>query len=259
MQQGIDHKMPGFLHVPKTGGTYLGQLESDTVAVINPMISFGHAYFVDQDNELNPVYVKHDPDSARHMALPRKRAETHFVFSTVRNIFAWLVSYAGHAGGWNPKYPSLNHYDQVDAKKGFEHLIKVIASREDQWPSRKFIHCQLFSSGSDLMVDWINRQESLDENLAIMAGHLGLEYKQKPPQRVGGVGDYRRYYTDELIELVAKTWSRELLLFGYDFEGAKTESALITGEISRDQKAGIKYLWKQDRLTISGKELPRKA
>jgi hypothetical protein len=246
-----------FLHVPKTGGTYLGQRETDAEAVISPIVYLGHSYVGESGQDLNPIYLQHDPENARNVLAP-KTVETYFVFSTVRNIFAWLVSYAGHAGGWNPKYPALKHYDRPHANKGFEYLIKVIANREDQWPNRKFIHCQLFSGKGDLVVDWVNRQETLDEDLASLAPREGLEYRKKAPQRVGATSDYRRFYNDELIELVSKTWGRELSLFGYDLDGCSAAPGLLGREISKEQKGSIKYFWKDDKLAVAGAEVPRR-
>jgi hypothetical protein len=255
-QQNGNHSAVAFLHVPKTGGTYLGQRETDADAVIRPIVYLGHSYVGEPGQDLNPIYLEHDRENARNVLLP-KSMEQYFVFSTVRNIFAWLVSYAGHAGGWNPKYPALKHYDRPHANKGFEYLIKVIANREDQWPSRKFIHCQLFSSQGDLVVDWINRQETLDGDLASLAPGLGLEYRKKAPQRVGATNDYRRFYNDELVELISKTWGRELSLFGYDLDGCSAQPGLLGREVPKEQKASVKYFWKEDKLAVAGTEVLR--
>jgi len=251
-------KSPTFIHVPKTGGTYVMQLESGDEAVLQGVRSFGHSYVIDHENELNPIYLWHCGQLAREAVVPRGMVDGSFVFATVRNIFSWLVSYAGHAAGWNPRYEASRHYDHANARKGFEYLVKVIANREEQWPNRKFIHCQLFSSGTDLIVDQINRQETLDKDLAGLAGRLGMPYQKKTAQRVGAAPDYRPLYTDALIDLVSTTWNRELELFGYNFEGCQMESALLQRQVSKQQKSTVKYCWKKDKLTVSGLELPRR-
>ena len=254
----VREKAPAFIHIPKTGGTYLMQLESDQQPVLRGIKSFGHSYVIDQEGELNPIYLNHAPQLALSSVVPRETADACFMVSTVRNIFSWLVSYAAHAGGWNPRYNDPSHYDYANANKGLDYLVKVIAHRDQVWPCRKFIHCQIFSSGGDLMADQINRQESLDDDLAQMAARLNMAYRRKPPERVSGHKDYRRYYTDELVEIVSKTWSRELRLFGYGFDEFDPTKAVIAGETSRQQKESIKYNWKLDNLTIGGQEIPRR-
>jgi len=250
-------KIPAYIHIPKTGGTYLAQLEADKKFVITPIKYFGHFYVIDNSDDLNPLYMDYDMQNAKEAVIPRSIVEKYIVFSTVRNIFKWLVSYAAHAGGWNSRYVDRNHYDYDNANKGFEYLLNVIANREDTWPNRKFIHCQLFSSGGDLIVDWLNRNETLDEDLERMADKLKMNYQKKERQRVGGLTDFRRYYTDELIDIVYKIWGRELRLFGYSFDNCDLDKAILKQEISREQKSGIKYSWEKDKLIINGEEICR--
>ncbi|NJD56666.1 MAG: hypothetical protein FIA94_09720 [Nitrospirae bacterium] len=250
-------KIPAYLHIPKTGGTYLTQWESDSRPVLSPMRYIGHYYVADHEEDLNPLYQGYDPDNARRTVIRKSELADNVVFATARNPFSWLVSYASHAGGWNPRYANTEHYDYANASRGFDYMLKVIANREDLWPNRKFIHCQLFSSGGDLIIDRLNRNETLDDDLAEMAASLKIRYRTRPRQRVGGLNDYRQYYTDALIDLVSVTWGRELRLFGYDFGSYNLDNAVMKKDISPEQKAKIVYSWKEDRLVIAGNRIPR--
>jgi len=162
------------------------------------------------------------------------------------------VSYAGHAGGWNAKYRDPEHYDYEAANKSFDFLVKTIANREDLWPNRKFIHCQLFCNNGQLITDWLNKVETLDDDLTVLAVAAGVSYKRRPRQRVGCRTDYRQYYTDSLVELVYKTWSRELKLFGYDFESTELSSGLLHRAIDKKTKGSIQYYWSDDKLFLNG-------
>jgi hypothetical protein len=241
-----------FLHVPKTGGTYLSAREAGQ-PVLSGMRYLNHAYVICHPGELNPLYVHTRPELARSKVILRHRIRAP-LFSVVRNIFDILVSYAGHAGGWNPKYANPGHYDFAPANRGFEYLLQTIANREDLWPNRRFIFQQLFDSGGGLVADRILRNETLDDDVAAMALGLNLAYRRQARARVGVRADYRSYYNDKLIRLVAETWGRELRLFGYDFDN--TEAAAATAVLPRNVdarlKAEVRYYLGSDALTIAG-------
>lgn len=239
---------PAYIHVPKTGGTYLAQLDSGALPVLFPFYYLGHTYIIDDALDMNVIYLNHDLVLAKQRVTRREDINNFFIFATVRNIFDWLVSYASFAGGWKYKGGNPSHYDYKNAKRGFEYLVKTIANREEPWPSRKLIHCQLFSSDGNLVVDWLNRTNTLDSDLHLLARKLNLYYKKREKQKVSKRNDYRNYYNDELINLVYDTWGRELKLFGFDFDNSICDNAILKREIESDIKKRIKYLYKEDVL-----------
>lgn len=243
----VPSNCPVFIHVPKTGGTYLGQMESSGSTVLRPVRHLGHCIVADSGVSLSNGFppVGLNPASLT----PRRKLDGKTVFSTVRNPFDFFVSYAAHAGGWNPKYRDPDHYDYEAANKGLDYLLKTIADREDTWPSRKFLFFQLFSTGGDFLPNWVCRTETLDDDLYVMAKKLGLKYSKAPKQRVGGIGDYRKHYNDELVELVNKTWARELALYGYSFEGEPL-SPLVGLEVSPAVSEQLKYSFMRDELVL---------
>ncbi len=247
MELGLRRPGLAYIHIPKTGGTYLAQLESDKNPVISPIRHLGHVCIV-EDKTAPSVYPPEGFTNPHIME--KKELRDYFIVSTVRNPFAFLVSYASHAGGWNPNYRDTCHYDYSNANKSFDYLLKTIADREHPWPSRKFIHFQLFCDSGDFLADWLNRTETLDNDLRDLARYLNINYRKRPKQRIGSNKDYRVYYNDELIDLVRQTWRDELELFGYDFDGIKGGSLSFKRRISRREKESVKYFWKDDCLAI---------
>jgi hypothetical protein len=234
----------------------MGQRETGGEPVLSPMKSLGHIQVIQNPGEENTIYHFHDPQLAKKRVILYEKTRHFFLFSTTRNIFDWLVSYAWHAGGWNPKYRDTNHYDFENANKGFEYLLKTIAHRDYPWPSRRLIHCQVFSTGGNLVVDWVNRTETLDEDLALLAAKLGVRYTRKEKQRVSRKKkDYQYYYTDSLIELVYETWKQEIRLFGFEFDGIDLDNALIKKEISPAQKEQVTYSLESNCVFLNGREL----
>ena len=245
-------RLPAYIHIPKTGGTYLSQLEADRKAIISPLKYLGHVCIIQGSDPGGSVYP---PKNG--VVLTRKLEDVgkYYLFSTVRNPFEWLVSYASHAGGWNRRYYDSNHYDFKAANKGFDYLLNTIFDREDIWPNRKLLHFQIFSDKGRLIVDWINRNKTLDDDLSRLAGKLHLNYKLKERQRIGKHDDYRIYYNDKLIDLVYSVWRKDFILFGFDFEGCSIEKAMIKNEIAEDQKHSIKYTWHDDDLRIDQRKI----
>lgn len=232
-----------FVHIPKTGGTYVTQSENVSGAVIFPIRNLGHSTLVDPDWEmLRDV----PPPFGEAQAIPRACVDGHVVFSNVRNIFSFFVSYLHHAAGRIGKYRNLHHYDFAAANRGFDYLLKTIVDRDLIWPSRKFVHYQLFAQPSGApMVGWLNCTASLDQHLQEMAHAFGLGYRQGEPQRVGPPGDYRPYYTDGLADLVYRTWKREIDLFGFEFD---EPNARYTARELTARVRSVKYVLRSDEL-----------
>lgn len=241
--------VPAYIHIPKTGGTYIGQRETTEKPVIWPVKRLGHIAVVDNKEYPNYIYYPRDEENSYNTVL-LEDLRKYFVFSTVRNPFAWLVSYADHAGGWTPRYRNTEHYDYQNAQRGFDYLVKTIANRETPWPCRKFIFFQIFCNNGELVVDWITRTETLDNDLKDLADFLNISYYKGQKQRVGQHKDYRTYYDDSLIDLVCETWGREVDLFGYTFDGLDLSSALLRNPIDKSTKQSIRYDWTTDTLEI---------
>ncbi len=232
-----------FVHIPKTGGSFVGQTENSNEAIVFPIRNLGHSTLVNENWEL---ICDVPPPYGRESAVPLSTLDGHVVFSNVRNPFSFLVSYLHHAGGHVGGYHDPHHYDFSIANKSFDYLIKTICDRDSVWPSRKFIHYQLFSQPSGVsIVNWINCTATLDRDLHAMAQHFSVGLRAGKPQRGGLRVDYRRYYTDVLADIVSKTWSREIELFGFQFDQPQSRySPLELAERARSTR----YFLRDDRF-----------
>jgi len=243
----INSKQVCFLHIPKTGGSYTKHGNKTKQSPVRPITYLGHKFILDSSNDFDvyddPIYYKNIGKRAAkaHKGILRETINDKFVFSNIRNIFKWLVSWGGHVGCWKASHNVGNrHSDYPIAQKGFEYYIKTIANREFPYPSRKFIFAQLFSTQGDLIVDWINYTDYLDQDLAALAKFKNLKYVKQNKKRVSGNKDYRQYYTTDLIDLVYQTWKREIKLFNFNFDNTGKRNKDVT-RLIKDSK--IKYIW----------------
>ena len=228
-----------FVHIPKTGGTFVLQLENEGQAVVFPMRPLGHATLVDQDWEL----LRDVPAPfGEAQAIPVSEVDNQIVFSNVRSIFPFLVSYLHHAAGHIGKYRNTHHYDFSIANRGFDYLVRTISIGVD-WPSRKFstISCSQTSSPPRM----INCTASLDRDLREMAQYFGLGHRAGKPQRQGPRTDYRSYYSDALIDLVSETWKREIALFGFTFNEPRSRYSPL--ELTQRVRSA-RYVLRDDRF-----------
>jgi len=249
-------RIPGFVHVPKTGGTHLARWHADEAPVLWPVRYFAHAYVVGDDGATAPAGMDFQPAFHKSLVKP------YFVFSSVRNPFDWLVSYAGHAGGWTERYRNPDHPDYDIANKPFTEFIRILSERTDRWPGRKLIHAQMWTSDGEFLPRWINRIETLDDDAEAMAHELGCRFRRRERARVGERDrDYRAYYDDTTREIVERTWRRELKLFGYGFDGPTGET--LTGDDNSEMsrrldppfRDNLRYVWATDTLTLGGETI----
>lgn len=241
--------VPVFIHIPKTAGSYMRQMQSDFKPVIWPIQAVGHAYFVgnekiDHSNENYSAIIKNG-------FLDYHKFRKRIFFTTVRNPFDFLVSWASHAGGWDKSFENKKQYDFDLANKSFDYFIKTLSERDGLWPNKKFLYYQLFNSDGEFLPDFICRQETLDFDLSQFAEIYNLQYSKKNPQRVSRAKkDYRSYYTDDLIDLVNRIWERELSLYGYNFDGPISNRHIYYQKVSSFEKKALSYNLKNDRLLI---------
>jgi len=216
-----------FVHIAKTGGT--------SVRAALRRYRWGGWYSlvmlvasqVDQltrpRHKLALKFPRHAKAVAAKETLPEPVFDSLFKFVTVRNPWDLQVSSYHHILREKPEV--------LEGVRNFEDFLRLKFDPERPYNymldiSAELQHEYILDLQGRIIVDFIARHESLQEDFRTACEHIGIPTPRLPHLRKAeDRDDYRRYYTDELAELVAGHYRRDLEVLGYTFDGATGETA----------------------------------
>ena len=233
-----------FIHVPKTAGTaakwYLEQRGIETYHHADP-----HPFaFLAVEKITSPINAHIDGKRVNLQVTETQPIypglfDSMLKFSLTRNPFDWLVSYYLH--GTPETEDGWGNVNYIYGIRSFSEFVEKFCSPKVQWNHalnstywNRMTYCQWFNQAGTSVVDFAIRSERLAEGmeeLLIAAGLAGEEVAH-PPKSAANVShkrksrDYREYYNSESLEIAARYFSRELQIFGYDFNGPTDERTI---------------------------------
>ncbi|MEC8562421.1 MAG: hypothetical protein VXY90_00860 [Pseudomonadota bacterium] len=100
-----------------------------------------------------------------------------------------------------------------------------------------------------MLTDWVNRSESLAEDLQAMCRRHGFRYHpvSTANEDTGGA-PWQSYYDAALVDLVWDTWRREIAIFGFERDGGYRADAPFYRDVAA-LKARFRYDWRSDVLS----------
>ena len=107
------------------------------------------------------------------------------------------------------------------ARADFAEFVRAVHATPDEKSNRHFRsqHTFLTDRRGRLLPEHVFRFENLAKEFNALAARLGLPPETKLPHRnPSKKTPYQAYYTDELRELVAERYRRDIELFGYEFD-----------------------------------------
>ena len=139
--------------------------------------------------------------------LPPEEFSSFFKFAFVRNPFDRFVSYCAFMTR------AQGHFER-DPKAVMRHFIA-----NPPWPHILFQpqHSFVTDATGQLATDHIGRVEDMQGSYDEIARKIGIPTSALERVNISTHREYRDYYDDELIAGVAKLYSRDLELFGYEF------------------------------------------
>jgi chondroitin 4-sulfotransferase 11 len=208
-----------FVHIPKTGGVSINR-------ALYGSLGMGHMSL------------------GEYRKLFRSRAfRRMFKFTFVRNPFDRIHS-AYHflrAGGMGEidadfdrrvlkNFPSFEHF----VLEGFENA--EVSSFWHFLPQTDLLACEDHGLHD---LDFVGRYETLAEDFEVVRSRVNpaaqLPHLNRTPSKDD---DYRRVYTPEMIDCVARRYAAALDLFGYEFDGVERPTKLTEAHSSRADRTG---------------------
>lgn len=152
-----------------------------------------------------------DHVSARELKaqLSSKMFETYYKFAFVRNPWDWQVSLYQYI----LKNPKHRQHENVIKMRGFEDYLRwqLARSQHKPWSSQKNF---VTDTDGNLIVDYVGRYETLNDDFATVLDHLGLSARLPHLNKTKAV-DYRDYYTPKTSQMLFDYYRADIEMFGY--------------------------------------------
>ncbi|ADH85796.1 sulfotransferase family 2 domain-containing protein [Desulfurivibrio alkaliphilus] len=209
-----------FVHIAKTGGTSiraaLRRYRWGGWYTIPLWLASQADQLTRPRHKLGLKFPRHAKAIAALEMLPTPVFRELFKFTVVRNPWDLQVSSFYHIRREKPHV--------LEGVKTFEDFLKFKFDPERPYDymldtSAELQHEYLVDLRGNLIVDFIGRYERLQADFDTICQRIGLAPFTLPHLRQAKERrDYRNYYTDELAELVAQHYRRDIELLQYQFD-----------------------------------------
>jgi chondroitin 4-sulfotransferase 11 len=199
-----------FVHVPKAAGTSIKHfLESSSPEAKTE--NFNLDCMRGQYRTLNKTIASHKN---------KYPFDSYFKFAFVRNPWDRAVSAYYYIlkimkGGYIQPHSMPNYPKGIT----FKDLIKKHHSLNHEviWHYGLTQSDILCGDNGNLLVDFVGRFESLQEDLNIICDKIGIPQQKLPHKNKSNHKHYSDYYDDEAREIVAEKYAKDIENFGYKF------------------------------------------
>ncbi len=196
-----------FVHIRKSAGSSL----RDTLEPLSlpkptdPVAKVKSRFLKIEKDYRKFAFRQHNEILVAKKVLPAEVFDSYFKFAFVRNPWDRLVSEyefirrrPDHGRHSKVTKMNFNEYIVYQSRRRDAHQIDMLADKQ-----------------GNILMDFIGKFESLDEDWDRVATKLGIENRELGHRKKSGIKDYKAYYTQETWDLVADLWKRDILAFGY--------------------------------------------
>lgn len=219
-----------FIHIAKTGGTsiraalqrYRWRDPASIPLFFTSRLS--HA----SGHRLGVKFPRHARAIAAREMLPRELYDHLFKFACVRNPWDLQVSSYHHIRRERPHLMSrIRDFDgflewKLDPERPYQYHVDTSIQLQTDY---------LVDLHGNLIVDYVGHYENLVEEFHDICRHIGIAPPPLPHKRkaVDRKSDYRSYYNDRTVELVARHFRPDIDILGYRFDQPGVYAHAIPG------------------------------
>jgi hypothetical protein len=195
----ISHKYKGiFVAIPKTGSTSIcGVLKKE---------EWNYNFEYKSKGKRHTSAIKQQT----YFQNNNYNYNAYFKFAFVRNpwdrclsAYRWLVRTERLANVTFGKFMK-NYFNDVYPRPKYSQKM----GSQSSWITDK---------NSNLIVDFVGKLENLQEDFNIVCDKIGIPPQELPHRNSTKHKHYTEYYDDELREIVAKKYAKDIEYFGYKF------------------------------------------
>jgi chondroitin 4-sulfotransferase 11 len=187
-----------FVHIQKTGGSSIEEALRKKDGIIGDHLFNGKRHLFARDMKL---------------IVGPEIWEEYYKFAFVRNPWDRLVSWYHMC----QQYPSSNKFTLF--VKEHAPTFHCFVTKAIHGIGVKTTHDQLdyiTDESGNIIVDYIGKYETLQEDYLFLKNKLALP-DEIPHVNSSKRGNYREYYTEETMEIVAKRFQRDIDFWKYEF------------------------------------------
>lgn len=217
-----------FIHIPKTAGTSIedafdhfsefkgrGGQDHRTIRDLEPLRP---EYFLTPDagryRDLGRRYanrLRNTKNPANRIYVNADQYQDYFKFSFVRNPWSRAVSWYKNVIRDEIHRAEFKIPENISFKE-------FIIDYPDNWGLKPQTHW-LKSFNGDYPLDFVGRFESLESDFKEACAKIGSPPNISLPHKIKGNGvDYRTFFDQESVEILAERYSEEIDFFGYSFD-----------------------------------------
>ena len=204
-----------FFHTPKVAGSSVVKLLLEDLQ--HPLKAGARKVAKRAGIKPKRKYDVHETALGARKILPPHVFYGYLKFALVRNPWDWHVSH------YHFVRSTVHHFrhEEFKAFSGFDEYV--------DWVTGNLYtqHERLADESGNLLVDFIGRFETLQDDFDRVFRLLGL-----PPMNLAHVNrsrhkDYRTYYTPRTRDLIAEARRIDIETFGYDFDGLRNDVEIV--------------------------------